>query len=105
MVRTSFSIAIAGALLLGLAGAAPEAEAQMTCSARKTVLDKLSERYQEEPVAAGITSNGGIVEVLVAPDGLTWTIIVSTPDGTSCLLASGEGWRGKAPHAAFELEV
>ena len=36
---------------------------------------------------------GGVVEILTSPDGNTWTIIVTTPQGMSCLVAAGEGWR------------
>ena len=31
--------------------------------------------------------------VLTSDDGSTWTIIVSMPNGTSCLLAAGENWQ------------
>ena len=32
------------------------------------------------------------MEVLTSPDGGTWTIIVTTPQGFACLVAAGEGW-------------
>jgi hypothetical protein len=31
--------------------------------------------------------------VLTSDDGATWTIIVSMPNGMSCLLAAGEDWQ------------
>lgn len=38
-----------------------------------------------------MASNGGVVEVLAASeDAGTWTIIVTMPNGVSCLLASGQ---------------
>lgn len=63
------------------------------CGPRSTVVEDLAEKYQEAPVAIGVTSGGGLVEVLSSSDGETWTIIVSTPEGVSCLIAAGEGWR------------
>ena len=42
-----------------------------------------------------MTNKGGLVEVLTTGDGDTWTIIVSTPNVVSCMLATGEGWRTK----------
>ena len=57
------------------------------------MLGRLAKKYAEAPVGLGVTSMGGLVELLTTKDGLTWTIIVSTPDGASCLVASGEGWR------------
>jgi len=54
-------------------------------SARKKIAEAL--------VARGVTSGGGLVEVLTDAKGATWTIIVTTPEGVSCLVADGEGWR------------
>ena len=44
-------------------------------------------------MAVGVTNKGALVEVLTSADGGTWTIIVTTPQGMSCLVAAGEGWR------------
>ncbi len=57
------------------------------------MLSLLAERYQEQPVAVGVTSEGSLVEVLTDAKGGTWTIIVTSPEGMSCLVLSGEGWR------------
>ncbi len=32
------------------------------------------------------------MEVLSTRDGDTWSIIITTPKGMSCLAAAGEGW-------------
>lgn len=90
------------ALALGLASLACAAPAQaqvQTCDQRQNVIGHLAKKYQEAPVAVGVTSTGGLVEVLTTSSGDTWTIIVSSPNGVSCLLAAGEGWR------AIEFEV
>jgi hypothetical protein len=43
---------------------------------------------------------------LTTGDGGTWTIILSSPNGTSCLVAAGEGWRGlKFDKAATEPQA
>jgi len=63
------------------------------CDQRARVIGHLAQKYKEAPVAIGVTSNGGMVEVLTTGDGGTWTIILSNPNGTSCLVAAGEGWR------------
>ena len=60
---------------------------------RAKVIDSLSAKYSEEPIAVGVTSNGGVIEVLKAPDGQTWTILFTYPSGPSCLVASGEAWQ------------
>lgn len=48
-------------------------------------------RYHEAPSATGVTSGGGLVEVLTS-EARTWTIIVTTPRGWSCIVASGSAW-------------
>lgn len=69
------------------------AAAETQCDERENVLKLLSKKYKENPVAIGVTNNGGLVEVLSANEGSTWSIIVTTPKGMSCLVAAGEGWR------------
>jgi hypothetical protein len=39
----------------------------------------------------GLVSNGAVLEVLTSDKG-SWTIIVTRPDGTSCVVAAGEAW-------------
>ncbi len=73
-----------------------EAAAQSACNPRTDVVGHLAKKYGEVPVAIGVTNKGGLVEVLTTGDGTTWTIIVSQPNGTSCMVAAGEGWRTKA---------
>lgn len=70
-----------------------EAEASPVCGDRSKVIDSLRAKYSEEPVAVGVTSNGGVIEVLKAPDNSTWTILFTYPSGPSCLVASGEAWQ------------
>ncbi len=69
------------------------AAAQTACAPRDDVLAQLAKKYSETPIAAGVTNTGGLVEVLTDPKSGTWTIIVTTPQGMSCLVAAGEGWR------------
>ncbi len=70
-----------------------EAAAQSACSPRSEVVGHLAKKYGEAPVAIGVTNKGGLVEVRTTSDGNTWTIIVSMPNGTACMVAAGEGWR------------
>ena len=78
--------------------ATPEATAQplpapQACDTRAWVLAHLAAKYHEAPVAVGLTTSGGLIEVLTTADGRTWTIIVTSPRGISCMVAAGEGWR------------
>ena len=97
----------AAAALMGPLGAHAHAHAQtQLCGQRASVIGSLAEKYREAPVAVGVTSTGGIVEVLTTSDGATWSIIVSNPNGTSCLVAAGEGWRAlRFNNAAIDPQV
>ena len=67
------------------------AAASPQCGAREVVIDRLSAKYDEHPVSIGVTATGSLLEVLASPDG-RWTIIVTVPNGPTCLVSSGEGW-------------
>ena len=69
------------------------AYAQLKCGDRTEVLNHLATNYHEAPIAVGLVTNGEVIEVLASPDGKTWTIIIAMPDGTSCLIAAGQGWK------------
>jgi len=62
------------------------------CGQRATVLNYLSAKYSEKPIAMGIAANGGLIEVLTSKDGTTFTIIVTMPEGDTCMVAAGQGW-------------
>lgn len=88
------TLAFAAALIAALVSASADAGAQQApCNQRDDVLGHLAQKYRELPVAVGVTNRGGLVEVLSTGDGKTWTIIISSPDGQACMVASGEGWR------------
>lgn len=78
-------------MLVGLALSLP-ATAQTVCGKRGEFLQRLSRNYDEAPVAVGLVSNGNVIEVLVSESG-SWTIILTRPDGVSCVVAAGEAWQ------------
>jgi hypothetical protein len=82
------------AFLIAVSSHSAELRAQQSrCGPREELVEVLRNKYRETPVAAGVTLSGGLVELLAQPDGATWTIMVTTPQGRSCLVAAGEGWR------------
>ena len=88
---------VAATFALGiLAYSAPAGPAEQigttSCERRDAVLDYLSTKYAEAPVALGVTKNGSLVEVLTSGAGATFTIIVTRTDGTTCMVAAGRGW-------------
>ncbi len=94
----TLALSAAFAFVSSTAIAAPQ------CDQRDSVLQLLSKKYKEAPVAIGVTNTGGLVEVLSTGSGSTWSIIVTTPNGMSCLVAAGEGWQVKE-QVAMEPEA
>ena len=68
-----------------------DAAAQSICVDRGVALRQLQQRYGESPTALGLASNGNVVELFTSKTG-SWTIIVTRPSGTSCVVASGANW-------------
>ena len=80
-------------LCLAVLLAAAPVHAQTQCDARKSVLDQLMENYGEAVIGTGISSAGTLVEFLVSPDGSTWTVISTFPNGMTCIAGSGKDWQ------------
>ncbi len=72
--------------------AAAQTTAQTACTPRSEVAKRLAGDYAEAPVAAGPASSGAVIEVFTSRDGSTWTIVLTRPECTSCLVATGEAW-------------
>lgn len=75
------------AVVIALAGSA---SANPACAPRGHVVDRLMTKYGESPVSVGLGSKGALVEVFANQASGTWTIVVTRPDGISCLAASGQ---------------
>jgi hypothetical protein len=93
MFRTIFIIPffVLGLVFPASLGVA-ENNGEANCGQRTTVLDYLSAKFSEKPIAMGIAANGGLIEVLTSKEGSTFTIIVTMPEGETCMVAAGEGW-------------
>lgn len=89
MYRLALALSFVAATALTASAAEDVPDA---CSTRANVLNHLSDNYAEAPVALGLAENGGVIELLTSGQGNTWTIIITMPDGTSCMLAAGEDW-------------
>lgn len=82
-------------LILGLVLAALvsfPATAQEICGDRKEIVNRLESAYIEKQIALGLDSSGRLIELFVSKETGTFTILQSTTEGTSCLMAAGEGW-------------
>ncbi len=70
----------------------PATAQQQRCTKRPDIVRHLAKKFAEAPVAIGLAVGGGIIEVLSSEKGGSWTIIITMPDGTSCVIAAGQNW-------------
>ena len=82
------------ALLLGAKAAVAE---EARCTAHAEITKQLEQRYAEAPVSLGLSSAGRLVQVFSTEDGATWTLVLTQPDGTSCVVGSGRYWQTATP--------
>jgi len=67
------------------------------CGDRALIVERLESKYGEARTAAGLTTQNGMVEIFASDDSGSWTILITTPSGQSCLVAAGESWQDEAP--------
>lgn len=84
--------ALAAFTFAGGALFSPPAAAARLCGERDQILKRLEQRHDETPQALGLSSDGGVLEVLVSPSG-GWTILVTYPKRPTCVVAVGEAWQ------------
>ena len=89
VVKKAQLYGMAGILFYGASSLAlPNySKAQPVCGDHKTVSDRLKKSHDEAPVSMGITIGGGVIEVY-ASEGGTWTLVITQPNGLSCLIAA-----------------
>jgi hypothetical protein len=62
------------------------------CAPRESVVDRLAEGYGETRQSMGLGANNAVIEVFASAETGTWTITVTTPNGLTCLVASGQSF-------------
>ena len=104
VIRFSVACLAAFILILGARGQAQAQQArsqtvdpQISCGSHEEISGKLADRFSEAAVGIGLTSTGEVIEIFASSDGETWTIVMTRPDGTSCLMAAGSTWEAIDP--------
>ena len=77
-------------LLIALLLWAPPAWAQ-ACNLRAVVVGALAKNFQEVPTWIGYSGNRAI-EIFSTSGGGTWTLVITHPNGTSCLVTHGQSF-------------
>jgi hypothetical protein len=65
---------------------------RMPCHDTAEIAKQLSSKYEEAPVAFGLQSNGNLLQVYSSLEKDTWTVVSTTPNGMSCIVAAGKKW-------------
>ena len=69
------------------------ATAQSRCAPRSKLIAQLDRTFDEKLSSVGITFDGLLLEVWASKNG-SWTVLVSRPNGRSCIVSHGEDWHG-----------
>ena len=71
--------------------------AQPACLPHGAMVDLLAGRYSEQRVSVGLETGGRLIEVFATADGGTWTMVMTTPNGVTCVIAAGLEWQDVEP--------
>ncbi len=84
-------------LILGMAAIGPlDAQADMACGMRDSVVAKLGDKYGEVRRGGGLAGPTAIFEIWASEATGSWTILKTTPNGLACVMAVGDGWHDDA---------
>jgi hypothetical protein len=72
------------------------AQPALQCGPRAMVLAQLANTHGETRRSIGLAENNMVMEVFASDTSQSWTITVTTPQGQTCLVASGTGFEGMA---------
>lgn len=91
MYKTMFKLTF-GLGIMVLAAQAVQAQATQYCAPRDSVVERLAEKYGESRQSIGLGTQGTMVETFASAATGSWTITVTSPDGMTCLIASGQSF-------------
>ena len=75
----------------GLFATTVPSHATVVCGDRAQLIGALSGDYNEQPAYEALTMDGQLMEVLTSENG-TWTVLLTTPSGRTCVIAAGTSW-------------
>jgi len=89
-----------------LIAAASQGHAQgANCGPHASVTTHLATKYDESRRMIGLAANDAVIEVYAAENG-SWTILVTNPAGSACIVASGQNFEAtSAPLANLDPDA
>jgi len=91
MTRQLFTLALGFGLLV-LCATHAYSQTQRKCGPRDRILGVLAERYGETRRSVGLGNGNQVLEMFASTETGSWTVIVTSPSGLTCLLASGQSY-------------
>ncbi len=86
-----FIIPFLALIVLGMAVIPAQAQQRGCNSSHEAAVQFLAKTYNEVVISMGLASTGNVLEVLSSDSG-SWSILITAPNGRSCLIASGQAW-------------
>jgi hypothetical protein len=78
-----------------LLGVAPATEA--ACATQDEITALLGSRYGESAVSIGLTRTGQVLQIFSSDNGTSWTLLRTSPEGSTCIVAAGKHWQDLSP--------
>lgn len=63
------------------------------CGKRAEIVKVLEQRYSERRFAAGLSQDGQQFFEFYASDSGTWTALLTSANGLTCIMANGHSWK------------
>lgn len=102
MKRFAFFAWVMLAVLTAMPANAQTQGLSMLCADRNVIVGELTGRYGEQVHGMGLAHQNRIVEVYVSAETGSWTITVTSADGTTCLMAAGQHFAQMMPEVPGE---
>ena len=91
MKRLPKTILAALVAIFAMPTIAPVQAQAALCLHHKEIVQQLSTKFKEKRRAFGLINSRRMMEVYVSKAG-TWTMVVTTANKISCVVATGESW-------------
>lgn len=84
------------AVLVTIASSTASAQG-VPCGPSQALTARLAGEYGEAVTGGGIDAAGRLLRIFANAETGTWTAVVTSPEGLSCIVSSGENWANERP--------
>ncbi len=88
----ALSLGFGALILVTQAHAQTPTPTALQCGPRGAVMEQLADRFGETRRAMGLAANNMVMEIFASDTSQSWSITVTTAQGQTCLVASGQGF-------------